>query len=142
MKRWKKIALISASTLTVLIGGSLWFVLSAFPDMCGNELLAEYPSPDNKYRAVVFERDCGATTGFSTQVSILKAGFPLRNEAGNLFSADTDHGKAPDGPGGGPAVHVSWVDVRTIKLTHHARARIFFSRPQVAEITVSYATID
>jgi hypothetical protein len=32
------------------------------------------PSPDGRRDAVMFQRDCGATTGFSTQISILDTG--------------------------------------------------------------------
>jgi len=35
--------------------------------------------------AVVFERNCGATTDFSTQVSVLPCGARLRNQPGNAF---------------------------------------------------------
>ena len=56
--------------------------------MCGNEIFQEVYSPDNEYKAVVFQRDCGATTGFSTQISILKAPAKLPNESGNIFAMD------------------------------------------------------
>lgn len=61
---------------------------SLFGDLCGNEVFQEVLSPDGTYKAVVFQRDCGATTGFSTQVSILKASSQLANRAGNVFAID------------------------------------------------------
>jgi len=54
-------------------------------DMCGNEIHKEYLSPNGSLKAVVFQRDCGATTGFSTQISILNANEKLDNEVGNIF---------------------------------------------------------
>ena len=36
-------------------------------------------------KGVVFERSCGATTGFSTQISILPVTQKLENEGGNIF---------------------------------------------------------
>lgn len=56
-----------------------------FADMCGNDMRQTVPSPSGRLNAVVFSRDCGATTGFSTQVSIIPAGSALPNEAGNTF---------------------------------------------------------
>src|SRR5688572_11020252 len=106
MKGWAKGIL---SMLGVLLGGTLlaglalWRIASG---MCRNEVLAELPAPDNRNRAVVFQRDCGATTGFSTQVSVLRGSRRLPNEGGNVFVADSDHGQAPAGPGSGPAVEV------------------------------------
>src|SRR5579863_270624 len=60
-------------------------------DPCGNHILNDMLSPDNSNRAIVFERDCGAATDFSTQVSILSANERLPREAGNVFIADSDH---------------------------------------------------
>ncbi len=54
--------------------------------MCGNEIFNSYISPDKKYKVVVFQRDCGATTSFNTQISIIKNGKKLPKESGNTFT--------------------------------------------------------
>ena len=92
---------------------------------CGNEQLNEVPSPDRTRRAVVFQRECGATAPFSTQVSILPAGATLPDSSGNVFVADTDHGRAEAGPGGGPGVSVRWIAGDTLEVRYDPRARIF-----------------
>jgi hypothetical protein len=66
--------------------------------MCGNDTMAEFLSPDASAKLVVFQRDCGATTVFRTQASLLKPGMHLSDSSGNVFVADTDHGLAPSGP--------------------------------------------
>jgi hypothetical protein len=74
-------------------------------DPCGNAVLSEEYSPNREFRAVVFERDCGATTGFSTQVSVLTANGQFltqpswlhSTQPGNVFVADTDHGNVRSG---------------------------------------------
>lgn len=38
--------------------------------LCGNSIKSEAQSPDGKYLATLFQRDCGATTDFSTIVNI------------------------------------------------------------------------
>ncbi|HEX8473905.1 MAG TPA: hypothetical protein VF666_07715 [Pyrinomonadaceae bacterium] len=73
-------------------------------DGCGNELLGEAQAPGGKWKAVVFQRDCGATTSYSTQISILRIDEWLVNEGGNVFVVDTNHGQAPGGRGGDPVV--------------------------------------
>ncbi len=108
-------------------------------DGCGNTLLSEVPSPHGVYKAVVFERNCGATTPFSTQVSILGARERLGNEAGNAFRSDTDHGAAPSGRGGGPAVEVRWTGVRRVVIRHHPRTRVSGAEERVGEVTIDYA---
>lgn len=42
--------------------------------LCGNDVLHERASPDGKYVATVFERNCGATTPFVRAVSLRPAG--------------------------------------------------------------------
>ena len=91
---------------------------------CGSDVLAEVPAPGGRHRAVVFQYDCGATTGFSTQVSLLRARESLSG-IGNVFAADGDHGKAPAGPGGGPWVAVEWRGPDTLVVHRDSRARVF-----------------
>jgi len=77
--------------LTSTIGSSRCFDIA---DMCGNDVYRGYPSPNGKLKAVVFERDCGATSPFSTQVSILGRDERLENVPGNAF-VGSDAGSAP-----------------------------------------------
>lgn len=57
-------------------------------DMCGNYVHKEYLSPGNSHKAVVFQRDCGATAGFSTQISIIAAQQDLGNGKGDIYIID------------------------------------------------------
>ena len=91
---------------------------------CENSVLQDIPSPDGHRHAIIFGRDCGATTGFSTQVSVV----PSVRDAhggGNVLIADTDHGKARDGQGGGPVVTAHWIDARTLEIQYDSAARVF-----------------
>lgn len=58
--------------------------------MCGNNTVLSVTSPNGGYVAVVYTRDCGATTGFSTQVSILTAPGRLKNRPGNILRLDRE----------------------------------------------------
>lgn len=60
----------------------------ATSDMCRNEVYSQVLSPDGKHKAVVFQRDCGATTGYSTQITIIDSSDELRNESGNIYVID------------------------------------------------------
>lgn len=100
-------------------------VFGGFPDPCGNQILRTIPSPDGRLKVVIFERDCGATTGFSTQVSVVAAAAEPRDEAGNLFVADDDHGAAPGGPGGGPRVEAIWEGRRRLLIRFDPLARVW-----------------
>jgi len=110
------------------------------PEMCDNKVISESRSPDGVKRIVVFERDCGATSSSSTQVSLLPADTPLPNKAGNLLVADTDHGAAPAGPGGGPSVSVIWGGPQYVLLTYHPKARVFKAEKELDGVTVRHDT--
>jgi hypothetical protein len=142
--KWKKVRQWLLGALVLLVVTGMWITYAinqAFDNVCGNQILSESLSPDRTYRVVVFQRDCGATTGFSTQVSILKAMETLPNESGNLFIANTDRGKAPSGVGGGPEVKISWVSSRSVHLTHHRNARVFFANLHVLEVSATYDSL-
>ena len=121
--------------VAAVVVGAFWYF---GPSMCGNEVVGRYPSPDGLKQLVVFERDCGATTGFSTQASILPAGKVLKNDQGNVFISDTDHGAAPSGPGGGPHLDAHWQDSRTIVLSYHQLARVFRAVPEANGVRIQY----
>ena len=106
---------------------------------CGNEILGSLYSPTKLLKAVVFQRDYGATTGFSIQISIMPANIALPNEGGNVFVADTDHGKSPSGPGGGPPVQVEWKGESSLNITYDNRARVFLRKDSQEGITITYS---
>ena len=54
-------------------------------------MLSRIPSPNGKMVAVVFGKDCGATTSISYHVSILASGESLP-EKGNILVADKSSG--------------------------------------------------
>jgi hypothetical protein len=70
---------------TFLIGtGAL---LLAGCGMCGNTVKNSAASPDGKYVATAFIRDCGATTDYSPQVYIGRPGKAVSGK-GNVFVGD------------------------------------------------------
>jgi hypothetical protein len=141
MKVWAKI---SFGVLAVVLGGTMLVVFGLWTlarDMCRNEVLAEFPAPDTRHRAVAFQRDCGATTGFSTQVSVLRGSRALPNDGGNVFVADTDHDRAPAGPGGGPAVEIRWIQNAQLEIRHDARVRVFKADSLVGDVKIRFVTI-
>ena len=101
---------------------AIWLLFAALPQvscgsfgigMCGNEELMRLKSPDGLLDAVMFERDCGATTSVSTQVSIVQAGRQLRNEGGNLFVSS------------GPVVSIGWQAPRTLLISQNPGPQVF-----------------
>src|ERR1051325_3827086 len=56
-------------------------------DPCSNTSKSEATSPDGKYVATAFIRDCGATTSFSPQVHLRPVGERVA-QTGNVFVGD------------------------------------------------------
>jgi hypothetical protein len=56
--------------------------------VCANEVASVTESADHQLKAVVFHRECGATVGKNSQVSVIsQLGF-LPEEGGNVFIED------------------------------------------------------
>ena len=140
MKVWKKVTL---GVLGVVLGGIVLAFLGFWGighGLCGNEVLADVPAPDNRHRAVVFQRDCGATTGVSTQVSIIRGSRRLSNEAGNTFVADADPSRPPTGQDEGLFVEARWTNGAQLNIYHDTRARIFTADSLVEGIRIRFLT--
>lgn len=115
------------------------FLLSGCNDACQNQIVSETRSSDSQYSAVVFQRDCGATSAFTTQVSVLPFGEEPK-QSGNVFVADDNHGAAQVGNWGGPWVSVKWRGANHLQVTYAKGARIFEKTEDVGDVTVSFAT--
>ena len=93
-----------------------WIILSplllAGCDMCGNEISQTTISPSGELKAVAFNRNCGATTGNNTQISIISAHRPLPDDSGNLFIMDAE-----------AIVRMTWSSENSLKveLSHFGR---------------------
>lgn len=85
--------IVVAAGLCLAVGGIAIVVVVALPsgsDLCANDKVVEVLSPNGQRKAVSFRRNCGATTSYSTQVSILPAKTTLPNESGNIFVVDDE----------------------------------------------------
>ena len=123
----------SVLTLIIAVAGAGTACVSLAGD-CSNQIRREIASPNGKMKAVVFQRDCGATVGFNTQVSVLPSGSNLPNDGGNAFVADGGQGTAPSAP----LVAVSWTNETELLVTYDRQARVFHNEPSVGNIRVRY----
>jgi len=63
------------------------FIMSGCESMCGSEPIDSQVSPNGELKAVAYLYDCGATTGFSTQVSIIDSDDEITS-SGNTLVVD------------------------------------------------------
>lgn len=95
---------------------------------CANEIISESVSPDGASKIIIFSRNCGATTGFNTQATILKRNQSLPNDGGNVFVLDQ-----------GEAI-VKWKTDTEVLVTADAASRFFKKESAVNGIRIVYQT--
>ena len=113
---------------------------SACRGPCQNDLVSTVWSPVGSTKAVAFVRNCGATTGFSTHVSVLKPSSDLPNQAGNVLVIDdtTNSPGLPDYPPG-PVLKVAlrWAGPNQLIVTYSRRARVARAEKSLPSPSVS-----
>lgn len=97
-------------------------------------------SAGGQHAAALFQRDCGATTGFSTQVSVLTPGDEVTG-GGNAFRADDDHGAAAVGEWHGSWADLRWLSSDHLLIRYAVRSRIFKRDDQAAGVRISYQEV-
>ncbi len=115
--------LIQTLTMSMLTG------LLAGCSLCGNQIGYEEKSPSGKLRAVAFERDCGATTGSTTQISILPNNQELPNEPGNVFIADGDL-----------RIGIKWEAKDKLVITYPRGAKVRLKRETQSGVSIRHET--
>ena len=106
-------------------------------DACRNDIVSIAPAPDGKHQVAMFSRDCGATTGRSTQVSVLRAG-DAPTAAGNAFVAD---GGTVSTAWGGPWAEVVWLTADQLLIRYDSRARIFEKAARINGVVITYQSV-
>jgi hypothetical protein len=106
-------------------------------DPCENLVLQEEPAPSGAQKAVVFQRQCGALGGASTQISVLPASAkPFAG--GNIFGADANADQSLETQSGEPSISVKWLGEQELQITYDARVRVFQSEKALGNVTVTY----
>jgi hypothetical protein len=93
---------------------------------CVNEVSKELASPDGKMKIILFSRDCGATTGFNTQATVLDANESLPDSGGNAFIID--HGEAS----------VSWQNDSSVLVLFDRDVRVFKKEVSARGVAFEY----
>lgn len=109
-------------------------------DTCENSIAARVASPDGEREAVIFQRDCGATTAYSTQISVLNNG-ETPDGGGNAFRADDNHGVAAIGEWQGPWADMRWVAPDRLLIRYASKSRIFEQAAEVNGVEIDYQQI-
>ncbi|MEK7950336.1 hypothetical protein [Luteolibacter soli] len=96
---------------------------------CENEVREQLVSPDGVNKVVIFSRNCGATTDFNCQASILPVSKPLPNDVGNAFIFDKGEAK------------VVWRDSKTLSVSADSSARSFKREEVLQGVELKYSIV-
>ncbi|MBT2649169.1 hypothetical protein J7E52_21100 [Bacillus sp. ISL-34] len=96
-----------------------------FEDMCGNDIKQKTPSPSGENVAYIFERSCGATTGYSPQLSILNTDDDFQNESGNTFRSDNNFS-------------IEWLNEKNLKVIYDKSSETSEMDKKVNGIKIEY----
>lgn len=139
MKNLLKIILGCLGLLVIGIGLFVGILFVVFrPDlMCGNHFIES----KLKLECLVFSVDCGAASDYSTHISIVKSNYILvKNEKGNVFVADSDHGNA-EMNGKIIKLQIEWIDDKNIVIQYHKNARVFKDKKLEKGVNIVYKEI-
>lgn len=68
---------------------SIWLPAVGGAGECRNERLTSVKSPTGSHTAYLYLRNCGATVGYTTHVTVLRTGEDLADRKGNVFQTMT-----------------------------------------------------
>jgi hypothetical protein len=105
--------------------------------LCTNEIVKSLRSPDGNHEATLLMRECGATTDFTTQVSVNPLFYQF---VGNAFVADAYNG-GTRGSWGGPWAEIRWIVPNQLLITYDQQARIFDKMEEVRGVEIIYRSI-
>lgn len=116
--------------LVLLVGGLLVVVWALGNLMCGSDVFQEVYSPNREYKALVYEYNCGATTGFSTQIALLESDATLHNRTKSVFGANG----YPDWFN----IKLTWEDDTHLVIEHNGKPIPYTAETAYRDISIRY----
>jgi hypothetical protein len=114
---------VAASALLVVVG----CLVTVCARPCRNDERYRVRSPDGRYEAIVFERDCGATTAESLEISMVQAGSRLGSGPGNILRLVH------------PAdLRVEWLAPDRLSVSHAAGAQVGAKETAYKDVIIEY----
>lgn len=102
---------------------------------CNNHVYEQIDNSKRTFKIVKFDRGCGATTSNSIQLSVIDYNDSLRNEAGNIFIANSKVGMYIERD---TSVQASWLNDSTILVRHDKDLEVFKKNSMAGKVNVVY----
>ena len=135
MANWKKWVIRSAVTFVVLVGILAALVLDGLgnlsDEMCATTIFEQSASPSGKLKAVVYQVDCGATTGFNRHVSIVSSDTDLTKKNPKLGTSSLALKDAPE-------VKMVWLSSNRLEVQYPESTNVLRSEPKSEGVAIEY----
>ncbi len=116
-------------------------LLAGCSSPCGDFPVVTRRSPDGSFDAVVFYRDCGAVTRFTTEISIVRSRVDALSggHAGKVFKMiDPDDSKESLERNGAIEARLAWKSPRILSRSTPRKARVLERRNRMNGIKIEY----
>jgi hypothetical protein len=123
--------LISVLAITLAAFAVGTYVIWSFMDgfgRCELNIISAIPSPSNKTELVTFSRECNATVGFNTQVSIRSKTDPFSPERNPPFLSVSQR----------PNVVLRWVSDDLVEVILPTEVTVYRRQTEVGSVKVDY----
>jgi hypothetical protein len=139
----RSLAIVGGVVLAVLIICAVVLIAPLALVRSWTEVVGDVPSPDGKWDVVLMVRNAGATTDYSTQLSVIPTGGRLSREIalcrpGNVFIADGNHGAVAVNDRGFMHVGVVWQSPNLVLITFPPNTHVFKQERRFQSVIVNY----
>ncbi|WP_426292698.1 hypothetical protein ACN9ML_24275 [Dyadobacter endophyticus] len=120
-------------TIVLLIG---WLFVMFAPG-CEDTTCETLFSPDRSHKIILYTRNCGATTGFSTHIALAESDEDI-DDGTTIFVADDNHGESNLHAAYQALVDINarWIDNDSLELSYDRNARLFTEKVKADGITI------
>ena len=126
--------------LVLFVASLSCIVISGCGKSCDYALLSQTKSPDQKLKAVVFQRGCDTAIDSSTQISILSNQASPQGR-GNIFIVGDDRGKAPPDKKPLTEIKVRWESNSSLTVSYPKNAQVILKKTGVAGVAIKYDVV-
>jgi hypothetical protein len=125
---WIVIPVVTVCALVAVAALNVAYLVDGF-GACETAIRRSIPSPDGTKSIVIFGKECGATVGFNTQVSIAPSGGSFSQEKNPAFFAIS----------GEHSIMAKWLGDSTVEISSvPERERVLKSEQRIGDIRITY----